>query len=403
MANTIITPTLIANEALMQLENNIVMSKLVHREYKSDFSGGQGSSVSVRKPVKFVASDGATRVNQDVQEASTTFTVDKRKHVSWKFSTSDLTLSIEEYSDRYIQPAMIALANQMDSDLIALYKGIFQNVGTAGTTPSAFTDFGAAAVRLDDAACPSEKRNLVLNPAGNLKAADLLKGLYNPELVKGAIRGRSVGMLAGFDTYMDQNVARHTKGTWGTTPLIDNGTLSVTYANAAHTYGSTSMTIHVDGLTATTGTVLKGDKFTIAGVYAVNPVSKAALSYLQEFVVQADVTADGTGDADVIISPAIITSGPFQTVSAAPVNDAAITVIASHTANLAFHKNAFGLVTVPLELPDGAAFKARQAANGLSVRVVKDYDIDADEDIIRIDILYGVKTLYPELACVLLG
>ena len=147
-----------------------------------------------------------------------------------------------------------------------------------------------------------------------------------------------------------------------------------------------------------------GDRFTIAGVYAVNPVSKDTLAVLQEFVVQTDATADGTGAATLTISPAIITSGAFQTVSAAPADNAAITrVAANYVANLAFHKNAFGLVTVPLELPDGAAFKARQSDNGFSVRVVKDYDIDADVDIIRLDILYGVKALYPELACLLLG
>lgn len=403
MADTIITPDMIAKEALMQLENNCVMGKLVHREYKKEFVK-VGATVDVRKPVKFTAQDGATRVNQDVQEASTPFTIDKRKHVSWDFSTQDLTLSIEEYSERYIQPAAIALANQIDSDLCGLYNRVFQYTGTAGTAPTAFTDFGAAAVRLDDAAVPAEMRRLVLNPAAHLKAADLLKGLYNPELVKGAVRGRSVGPLAGFETYMDQNVKRHTPGTWGTTPLVAGGSQSVTYANATHTYGSTSQTLNIDGLTATTGTVKTGDRFTIANVFAVNPVSKETLTTLQEFVVQADATADGSGAATITISPAIITSGAFQTVSAAPADNAAITRVSSaYAANLAFHKNAFGLVTVPLEMPDGAAWKARESHNGYSIRVVKDYDIENDVDIIRLDILYGVKTLYPELACVLMG
>lgn len=401
MTQTLITPDIIAKEALMQLENNCVMGKLVHREYRNEFVK-VGSTVDVRKPVKFEAKDGATRVNQDVEEASTPFTIDKRKHVSWEFTSQELTMSVEQYSERYIKPAMIALANQVDADLTALHTGIFQNVGD-NATPATFLEFGAAGARLDDAACPTEDRRLVLSSQAGLYAADMLKGVYNPEIVKGALRGRSIGQLAGFDTYMDQNVKRHTQGTWGATPKINNGTLSVTYANAGHSYGSTNMTISVDGLTATTGTVKKGDKFTIAGVYAVNPVSKEAYSFLQEFVVQANVTASGTGTADIVISPAIITSGPFQTVSAAAVNDADITLTGSHVANLAFHKNAFGLVTVPLEMPDGAAWKARESHNGYSVRVVKDYDITNDKDIIRLDIQYGVKTLYPELACVLRG
>lgn len=402
MANAIITPEIIAKEALMQLENNVVMGKLVHRQYKEEFVK-VGATVDVRKPVKFVASDGATRVNQDVEEASTPFTINKRKHVSWKFATQDLTLDIEQYSERYIRPAMIALANQVDSDLCALHTNVFQNVGD-NATPATFLEFGAASTRLDESAVPSEDRRLVLNPQGHLYAADLLKGLYNPELVKGAVRGISVGPLAGFQTYMDQNVKRHVQGTWGTTPLVNGGAQAVTYANAGHTYGSTSQTISIDGLTASTGTAKKGDKFTMDGVYAVNPVSKETLGFLQEFVVNADATATAGGAVAALnISPAIIVSGPFQTVSAAPADNAPITLAGSHVANLAFHKNAFGLVTVPLELPDGASFKARESHNGYSVRVVKDYDIDTDEDIIRLDILYGVKTLYPELACVLRG
>jgi hypothetical protein len=244
----------------------------------------------------------------------------------------------------------------------------------------------------------------VLNPAASLTAADMLKGLYNPELVKGAVRGRTLGPLAGFDTYMDQNIKRHTTGVWGGTPLVNGASQSVTYAAATHTYGSTSQTLSIDGLTASTGVVAVGDVFTIAGVYQVNPVSKDSTGVLQEFVVQTAQTATAGGAiAALVISPAIITSGPFQTVDAAPADNAVITLKATHTANLAFHKNAFALVTCPLELPDGAAWKARQSANGLSVRVVKDYDIDSDDEIIRIDILYGVKTLYPELACRLFG
>lgn len=403
MANSIITPDIIAKEALMQLENNLVMGKLVHREYKKEFVK-VGATVDVRKPVKFSVTDGATRSNQDVQEASTPFTIDKRKHVSWKFNTQDLTLSVEQYSERYIKPAMIALANQVDTDLLGLYKNVSQYVGTAATTPATFAQLGAPAVRLDKGAVPTEERRLVLDPNAAFNVADMLKSLYNPELVKGAIRGRSMGPIAGLETYMDQNVKTHTVGTWGTTPLVAGASQSVTYANAAHTYGTTSQSLNIDGLTATTGTVKAGDRFTIANVYAVNPVSKETLSTLQEFVAQADATADGTGAATITISPAIITSGPFQTVSAAPADNAAITRVSSnYVANLAFHKNAFGLVTVPLELPDGAAFKARESHNGYSVRVVKDYDIDSDEDIIRLDILYGVKALYPELACVLMG
>jgi hypothetical protein len=403
MSNTIITPDIIAKEALMQLENNCVMAKLVHREYKNEFVK-VGDSVSVRKPVKFSVTDGATASIQDVQEASTPFTVDKRKHVAWEFSSQDLTLSIEEYSERYIKPAVIVLANQIDTDLLALYKNVSQYVGTAGTTPTTFAQLGAPTVRLDRGAVPTEDRRLVLDPAAAFNVADMLKGLYNPELVKGAIRGKSMGPIANMQTYQDQNVKTHTVGTWGANPLVNGAAQAVTYANALHTYGTTSQTLNVDALTVTTGTALAGDRFTIAGVYAVNPVSKETLSVLQEFVVQTNATANGSGEAALTISPAIITSGPFQTVSAAPADGAVITRVSTNfVANMAFHKNAFGLVTVPLEMPDGASWKARESHNGLSIRVIKDYDFTNDKDKIRLDIMYGVKALYPELACILMG
>jgi hypothetical protein len=401
MANTLITPSIIAKEAIMQVENNLVMGKLVHREYKKEFIK-VGDTVSVRKPVKFTVTDGATRSNQDVEEATTPFVINNRKHVSWKFSSQDLTLKIEEYSENYIKPAAIALANNIDAALTNLYKNVFSNVGTAGTTPSTFLNFGAASQRLDEYACPAEERRLVLNPAAALNAQDMLKGLYNPEIVKGAVRGRMIGPIAGFDCYMDQNIKAHTIGTgWGT-PLVNGASQNVAYSAASHTYGSTSQSLAVDGMAAS-GAYSAGDVFTIAGVYQVNPVSKESTGVLQEFVVQVAGTASGGGAATLTISPAIITSGPYQTVDAAPTDNAVITVKASHKANLAFHKNAFGLVMCPLQIPDGASWAQRESHNGLSIRVVKDYDVDSDDEIIRLDILYGVKALYPELACRLFG
>ena len=391
MGNTIITPSVIAKEALMQLENNLCMGKLVHRDFKKEFVK-VGNTVSVRKPVKFVASDGATRVNQDVTESKIDFVINKRKHVSWKFSTQDLTLSIEEYSERYIKPAGIALANIVDYDLCSLYKDVYMGVGTAGTTPASYKAFGAAAKRLNQAAVPNEMRRLVFDPSAELEASDVLKGLYNPQMVEGAVRGMKVGVIAGMETYMDQNVRAHTKGVATGTPLVNGAT-------------QTGSSLVTDGWTnSTTGILKAGDVFTIAGVYSVNPVSGDSTGVLQEFVVTADANSgSSTGPATLAIYPPITTSGAYKTVSASPADDAEITVKASHTANIAFHKNAFGLVMCPLELPDSAGLKARMTHENTSIRVVKDYDIDADEEIIRLDILYGVKTIYPELACRLYG
>lgn len=413
MANTLVTPSLIAKEALIQLENNLVMGNRVHREYKKEFTGGQGDTVSIRKPVKFYTADGATRVNQDVEEKTTSITIDQRKHVSWKFSTEDLTLSIEQYSERYIKPAMITLANTVDRSLHGLYTTGWNSVGTPGTTPANFAAVAAAAQRMDEMAVPSDMRSMVMNPAAHYAIAGNQLTLDSVGAMgKSAYERAQVGYVAGFDTFSTQNVQSHTVGVATGTPLVNGANQDVTYAAST---GANSQTLVTDGWTnSTTGILKAGDVFTIAGVFAVNPVpgegttGKTVLPYLQQFTVLADADSGAsTGPATLTISPAIITSGPFQTVSAAPADNAAITVLGTggtaYPQNLGFHKNALALVTVPLQMPDGAAFKARESDNGLSVRVIKDYDIDTDEDIIRLDILYGVKGIYPDLMTRLWG
>jgi len=391
MANTLITPSIIAKEALMQLENNLVMGNLVHRAYKREFVK-VGSTVSIRKPVKFVASDGATRVNQDVSESTTSIVINKQKHVSWGFSSADLTLTIEQYSERYIRPAMIALANQVDYDLTGLYSDLFVATGTAGTTPSAFSNLGAAAQKMDEFGVPDDgNRVVVLDPAARWAMASTFAGLYQtPDIVEGAFRRGYLGQVANFKIYGDQNIRYHTKGTAET-----SGAWTV---NGASQTGST---VIMAG-TGSTDTVVAGDIITLAGAYAVNPVSRAAYSFLKQFVITSGGTISG-GAITINVAPSIITSGAYQTVSASPDNGGAFTIESSHRSNMAFHKNCFALVMVPLELPDGAPFKAREEYNNLSVRVVKDYDIDLDQDVIRLDILYGYKTIYPELGVVMMG
>ena len=402
MANTLLSPTIIAKEALMQLKNNMVMGGVVHREYKKEYDAKIGSTLTIRKPVKFRAKDGATLDEVDIYEGSTSITVSSQKHVAWAFSSQELSLNIEEYSERYIKPAMIALANQVDADGMALYKNIHNCVGTPGSTPDSFADVALAAMRLDDEAVPSDGRVLVMNPAAAWSIAGAMTSLYNPQMVKDSVRRGAIGHFAGFDTYMDQNVPNHTTGKF-------DGTLMVG-ANAS----SADETLYITGFSSASVTVLKeGDVFAVSGVNAVNPVSGSSTGVPRQFVVTADVTSSAGGSAEAGISPILYDSTqsetmlPYQTVDTLPVAAATITPVGSENTaypqNLAFHKNAFALVTVPLALPDGAAFKARESAHGLSLRVIKDYDITNDKDIIRIDILYGWKCIYPELACRLVG
>lgn len=414
MPNTLVTPSIIAKEALMQLENNLVFANRVNRVYEKDFKGGQGSTVSVRKPVKFYTADGVTRVNQDAEEKTTTVVVDQRKHVSWNFSTQDLTLSVEEYSKRYIAPAVITLANTIDKAGFNLYRSVWNSVGTPGTVPANFAAVSAAAQRLDEMAVPSDMRSMLATPAARYAIAGNQTTLNAVgDKSKTAYQRAEVGEVATFDMYSTQNVASHTVGVATGTPLVNGGAQNVTYAAA--TGSNWSQSLVTDGWTnSTTGILKAGDVFTIASVFAVNPVpgegstGKTAMPYLQQFTVLADANSGATtGPATLTISPPIITSGPFQTVSAAPADNAPIVVMGTggvtYPQNLGFHESAFTLVTVPLEMPDGAAFKARESANGISVRVVKDYDITNDVDIIRLDVLYGWKAIYPDLATRLWG
>lgn len=405
MANTLITPSVIAKEALMQVENNVVMGRLVNRQYKNEFAK-VGDTVNIRKPVKFLAKDGATLVKQDVTESNTDIVINSRKHVGWEFDTQNLTLTISQYSERYIAPAMIALSQAVDTDLCGRYVDLWNLVGTPGTTPSSFSDLGAAAQRLQEGAVPRRPRNAVLNPAAEWSLADGLKSVYVQQRAEKALSDAALGHYATFDTYGDQTIHVHTTGAQGGTPLVNGASQNVSYPSGSGAYTQSLVT---DGWSASVTGVLKaGDVFTLAGVHAVNPVTKQSTGQLQEFVVTADADSNASGQATFTISPCIITSGPYQTVDAAPADNAALTVKSGaastgYPQNLCFHPDTFALVTVPLAMPDGAVFKAQETHKGFSARVIKAYDIDSDNDIIRIDMLWGSKTIYPELGVRLTG
>lgn len=405
MANAILTPTHIAREALMQLENNLVLANLVHRQYRAEWEGiKKGATVNIRKPVKFLAKDGEVLIKQDVEEGNTNIVINSRKHVGWEFKTQDLTLSIDEYSERYIKPATISLANIVDADIAGLFVDVWNHVGTPGTTPANFLDVGAAGQRLDEMAVPKQNRNAVWDPAAAWTLADGLKSTFVqilPDKALPAFEEASFGRYAGFTNYADQNIKKHTVGVDTGTPLTNGAAQETTYALSRTTNTASLIT---DGWTNdTTGIVLAGDVFTIADVFAVNPVSKDTQDFLQQFVVTADANSGAsTGPATLTISPAPILTGPYQNISATIADGAAIVVIGTggviYPQNLAFHENAFALVMIPLEMPDGAAFKARETKDNISIRVIKAYDIINDTDVIRLDILYGVKSIYPDLA-----
>lgn len=412
MSNTTLTADIIAAEAVGILDNNCVMGGLVYRGYEEDFSkkvNGYtvGETISVRRPTDFTVRDGATAAIQDVVEGKFSIAVDKQKGVDFKFTSQDLSLQIKDLSERVIKPAMVQLANQIDRDLLALYKDVWNWVGTPGQTINSFSDFAKAPERLDLGAVPQEDRSAVLSPSDQWGMLGSQTALYMQDVAKDAYRRGKLGMIGNVDTYSSQNVQTHTTGTRdNTTPLVKGASQSTTWA-ASKDNGT--MSLNTDGWDSAC-TIKQGDVFTIDGVYAVNPVTKATLPHLQHFVVTADVTAHvtTTSTTTLTISPPIITSGAFQTVSAAPADDATITLIAGtastgYSQNMVFHKNAFSLVMVPMVAPPGAVDVARKSMNGYSVRVIPYYDGTNDVSNWRLDVLYGVKTVDARLATRLSG
>jgi hypothetical protein len=400
MSNTTLTADIIAAEAITILDNNCVMGDLVYRGYEEEFSkkvNGYtvGESISIRRPTDFTVRDGAVAVIQDVTEGKFTLSVDKQKGVDFKFTSADLTLQIDKLSERVIKPAMVQLANQIDRDIADLYKDVWNWVGTPGQTVNSFSDFALAPQRLDLGAVPQDGRAAVMSPTDQWGMLGSQTALYMQDVAKDAYRRGKLGMIGNVDTYSSQNVQTFTTGTRdNTTPLV-KGTQSTTWAASKDTG---TMSLDTDGWDAS-ATIKDGDVFTIDAVFAVNPVTKATLPHLQQFVVTSDVTANGTttSSTTLTISPPIITSGAFQNVSAAALNDATITIMGTastgYAQNMVFNKNAFSLVMVPMVAPPGAVDVSRKSLNGYSVRVIPYYDGTNDVSNWRLDVLYGVKTI----------
>jgi hypothetical protein len=409
MSNTTLTADIIAKEALMILDNELVMANLVHRGYEEEFSkkvNGYtvGETVSIRRPADFTVRDGAVAANQDVVEGKTTFTVDKQKGVDFKFTSQDLTLQIGDLSERVIKPAMVQLANQVDRDVMALYKYVNNHVTIPSGGIDSFADFALAPARMDTCAVPMGDRSAVLSPADTWALLGSQTALYMQDVAKGAYREGRLGKIGGVDTYMSQNVPSHTTGSRST--ASDVIAASFTGDTWAATKDTNYSTINVGTLSGATVTIKAGDTLTIADVYDVNPVTKEALPHLKMFTVVNNETASGSAVAALEVSPAIIPSGAQATVAFAAgvtdINTKAVTfqgaASTAYTQNLFFHKNAFGLVMVPMVKPPGAIDVGRRTYKGLSVRVIPYYDGTNDTSNWRLDVLYGTKCIDPRLA-----
>ena len=387
--NALLTPSIISKETLVVLANNLVAAGKVNRQFENQFTK-IGNTVTVRKPNRFKVVTGPALQIQDVQEPSTSITINTQAHVDFQFNSQDLTLTIEEFSERYLKPAAEELANKIDYDVLTNYQSVFNVVGTPGTVPSGFASIAAVGQRMDEGGVPQSGRVLILNPAAYWSLAASLVNLYVKSVAEPALKG-FLANIANFEIFEDQNIQSQQVGAYAGTGVVNGA-------------GQTGSTLVTNGWSASiTGLLNVGDAFTIAGVFAINPKNRQTTGSLQNFVVQSVANSDSGGNSTLSIYPAIITSGAYQTVSAAPANLARITVIGSsgglYAQNIGFVKDAFGLVSVPMELPQGVDFAAREMYKNISLRVVRQYDINNDVFPCRVDLLYGTSTFYSELAC----
>lgn len=400
MANTLLTDRIIAKMAMVEFENELVLAKKVYRDYKQEFKK-VGDTVDIRRPLQFTIGTGSTAVAQSVVDANTQIVVDRQRHVMISFTSQDLTLREDMFAERIVRPIMRGLANEVDRDIAGLYVDVPHWVGTPGQVIDSFKDFAKAPERLDRAAVPGKERIGVLSTTDFYGMAGAATALFQQNITKEAWERGEVGPVAGVDMHMTQNVHTHVVGVATGVPLVDGGTQAVTYAASKDTWTQSLVT---KGWTnSTTGILKKGDVFTIDGVYAVNPITKAVQSYLQPFVVKADANSGAsTGPATLTISPPIIVTGAYQTVSAQPGNNAPITVLGTggvgYDQNIVMHKNAFALVMVDLASPAVASFASTERWKGFSARVTGSFDITNDDSYLRFDILYGVKAVNPGMA-----
>lgn len=384
----------------MLLENSLTFTKQVTRKYDDRFavSGAKiGATLNLRIPPVFAVSSGPNLSVQNYTETQFPLTISQQKHIDVSFSSAELTLSIQDFSERVLAPQIAQLANQIDADGLAQFTNVYKSVGVPGTANTTFAPFLAAGVALDNTSTPRDgNRAIVLSPQGQ---ADAVGGQFatsfnDQDTVSKQYLNGTMGKALGFKWSMDQNVAPLTEGPLGGTPVINGA-------------GQTGATLTVNGWTAAAASrLLGGETFTLPLVYEINPMNKFNTGKLLSFTVTGPVSSDGTGASTIPISPAIVTSGTGQNASASPANGAGLT-FTSGAANvvtpvgLAFHKQAFAFASVDLEdVSKYGAWGARVKDDqlGISMRCVRQYAIGTDSVPCRLDVLYGWATPRPQMA-----
>lgn len=394
MPNNIITATSVTREALRVLHQKLNFIGNINKQYDSSFaqSGAKiGDSLKIRLPNEYTVRSGMAMSAQDTTEQTTTLQVNNVKGVDLNFTSEELTLSLDDFSTRIIEPAMSVLAANIEADALNMYKDVYNISDEDGTAATLKSFLLGRQVMNDNLAPQDNNRSALISTDHSVKLVDALKGLFqDSEAIKKQYKEGIMGRTAGFDFYENTLLVPHATGTaLKTTAYTVNGAVT---AN-----GSAAVTV----ATGTT-TFKKGDIFTVANCFRVHPETKVSTGKLQQFVVTAD-HAGGAGS--LAFAPAIYTSTGRQNVVAAGLPNGAAIVKVGAAANetlspsMVFHRDAFTFATADLLLPKGVDFAAREVMDGISMSIVRDFTIADRSFPCRLDVLYGFKTIRPQLAC----
>jgi hypothetical protein len=387
MANTLLTPTQVTREALRILHQKLRFVGSISRQYDDSYAkkGAKiGDTLKIRLPNQYTVRTGATLSAQDTTESSVSLQIATQKGVDLNFTSVDLTLSLDDFGKRVLNPAMAVLAAAIEADALNMRKDVYQQVNNTGAAIT-FNKVLTGRKQLQDSLCPDDARAALLNPQDNIDLVDALKGLFNNQASLGKQYKEGVmGNSAGFDFMESTHLTQQLRGT-GNAAYVINGA------------GQTGSSIAIQ---TGTGTIKQGEVVTLAGCNMVHPETKVDLGKLQQFVVTADY-AGGAGNLQV--SPAIVTTGAAQNVTGSPTNGGAVAIAGTASTNygqsLLYHEEAFAFATADLVMPQGVDFSAREVYDGISIRIVRMYDINNDKFPCRLDVLYGYKTIRPQLAC----
>jgi len=400
MSNSLLTIDMITRKCLEILENNLVLTRNVNRQYDDSFAveGAKiGSTLRIRLPDRALVTDGAALQVQDDNEQFTTLSVSSQKHIGVNFTSAELTMQLDDFADRVLKPRISQLASSIDADVANAYKTIGNSVGTPGTTPATSLVLLQAQQKLNENAAVMNPRYATVNPAANAALVEGMKGLFNPtdtvsKQFKNGMMG--TGVLGLDEINMSQSIKQFTTGSRGAT--------GNTTSAAVTSQGATTIALTV----ASAVTIKAGDVFTVADCYAVNPQTRESTGSLFQFVVLEDATAVSTA-VTVTVAPIYSASHALATVDSLPGNSKAVVFLGAastqYAQNLVYHKDAITFATADLLLPQGVDMASRAVHNGISLRVVRQYDINNDRMPCRIDVLYGYSTIRPQMACRLWG